>query len=96
MRISEKMPHWRDIVRDPMNAPIPEAKDASILYALCITLSRIADKDTWPAIYKYSSRISKEYQTWLMNETVLQKPDLMETDEFKSWITQNHKIHIRN
>lgn len=95
-RIHETMPHWRDIVRDPMNAPIPEAKDASILYALCITLSRIADKDTWPAIYKYSSRISKEYQTWLMNETVLQKPDLMETDEFKSWITQNHKIHIRN
>jgi len=95
-RIHETMPHWRDIVRDPMNAPVPEAKDASILYALCITLSRIADKDTWPAIYKYSSRISKEYQTWLMNETVLQKPDLMETNEFKGWITQNHKIHIRN
>jgi len=95
-RIHETMPHWRDIVRDPMNAPVPEAKDASILYALCITLSRIADKDTWPAIYKYSSRISKEYQTWLMNETVLQKPDLMETNEFKGWIIQNHKIHIRN
>jgi len=96
MRISEKMPHWRDIVRDPMNAPVPEAKDASILYALCITLSRIADKDTWPAIYKYSSRISREYQTWLMNETVLQKPELMETDEFIKWVGENHKIHSRN
>ena len=95
MRISEKMPHWRDIVTDPMNAPVPEAKEASILYALCITLSRIADEKTWPAIYKYSSRISREYQTWLMNETMLQKPDLMETDEYITWATSNHKIHIR-
>ena len=93
MRISERMIHWRDVVRDPMNAPLPEARDSSILYALCITLSRVADKDTWPSIYKYSSRISKEYQTWLMNEVVLQKPELMETKEFTTWITENHKIH---
>jgi hypothetical protein len=95
MRISERMPHWRDIVRDPMNAPIPAGNEAGILYALCITLSRIADKDTWPAIYKYSSRISKEYQTWLINETILQKPELMETSEFIKWAGENHKIHIR-
>jgi len=95
MRISERIPHWRDIIKDPMTAPVPAGNEASILYALCITLSRIADKDTWPAIYKYSSRISKEYQTWLVNETMLQKPDLMETEEFIKWAGENHKIHIR-
>lgn len=91
LRVFRKMPHPRTVLADPEGAPIPDSHDA--LIALCGSLWRLADEDTFDALVTYAMRLRPEVAEYTVGQCIRGKPDLQYTRAYAHrWLPHSSSI----
>jgi len=84
-----KAPDIDAILLDPENAPVPEMKDASILYAVTTALAHRSSKSTFDTALRYAVRMPKAFETLFVKDSHRRCKDIVSTKGFNKWA--NHK-----
>lgn len=78
------------IMQNPDNAPIPESP--AMIYALCGALAYRAKDANIDSIYRYSNRLTKEFQVALMTDIGARNEDLMNSAAFMDFYSNNMAV----
>jgi MoxR-like ATPase len=90
VQLSEQLPDWESIIKEPTKAPIP--KSPSAVCMLVYSAVQQIDKETLPKWLTYMNRLSKESQGLFATSAMrTQKKAIVATNkEFVKWATDNN------
>ena len=83
-----------DIIKSPDTAKVPT--EASLLYATCTGLARMATRKNWRNVIKYATRVPSEHQMLLIHDATMRDPSLKETKEYGEWHVNNQNYVLQN
>ncbi len=88
------LPDLEDIIKDPLNTPIPEGPASR--YALTSLLSHSLTRDNFKAIYKYVMRddFGADYCTVVILDATKRDASLCETPTFTAWAKSNKSLRL--
>lgn len=89
-KIFRNLPDYKDIVGSPTTVKLPA--DSSVLYAITTMLSLNTTKKDIAAVFKYVSRMQKEYQLLCVMNITRKNPELCETLTYIQWTSENKEI----
>lgn len=90
-----KAPDIDAIQLDPDGTPVPEMKDASILYAVTTAMAHRADKQTFDTLLRYAVRMPKSFETLFVKDAHRRKgKEIVNTKGFNKWanLKENREI----
>lgn len=95
-RIGDELPRIEEIISDPMTTKIPNRPDAAMVaMQLCIHHASPKAIENALAIFKYVTRLPKEFQVRAVR-SIIEKTNglILETDDadFSKWIASNNKL----
>lgn len=83
-----------DIVQDPDGAALPQ--DASMRYATCTGLGRLADHKNFANIMKYAGRLPRESHALIVHDATNRDETLKKTSEYVNWAVNNQDLTSGN
>ncbi len=90
LKIWKDLPDVCDILKDPLQAPVPA--EPAAMYALCESLGLLADDDTIEGIAAYALRLPAEFGVLLMRDAVCRQPSLATGEAFARWAEVNAEV----
>jgi hypothetical protein len=82
-----------DIVNDPDNANIPT--EASLRFAVCTGLGRIATRKNLNNIIRYAKRLPREFEVLVVADSTVRDPSLKNTPAYGKWACDNQDLTIQ-
>jgi len=92
LKIFRQLPDPIKIIKDPMNANIPD--EPAALYATCGALAARATMKNFENICQYAYRMPKEFSVFMVKDCVRQNEDVAQTDSFIEWVTKHKSSMI--
>lgn len=89
-KIFEVLPNLDSIINDPEKAKVP--KEPSLLYAVTVGLAKRISINNVENIFKYFSRLTKEFEVCGVFDSATVSPEIMISDTFKKWSNQNERF----
>jgi len=81
-KVHDRMPGVDDVIKDPMNVPVFESRDADILYMLIANLVEVSDKKNLGQVLKYLNRLpNKEFVAMWAKDVQVRHPEINDTKE---------------
>lgn len=90
LMLSETLPDPAEIFAAPQTAPIPG--EASLLFAVSMSLARLADPATAPAALDYLERCGNEWVTLWVERTSRERPENLENKVYRAWALRNDAL----
>jgi hypothetical protein len=92
IEVANELPDFEVIVRNPEGTKVPKASDAQ--YAVTQMLAHEVSPATAVPVFKYLSRLSKEFQVMCLRDAMLRPnaQSLMANEEFAKWIQKNSQL----
>lgn len=90
----EDLPSVDQIIKDPMNARIPEDDNPGGKYAISGAISRAATKRTFQKIMAYAKRLGREFEIVTALAVTKRDPSLCENIAFVEFINRNQDLQI--
>lgn len=94
LRVADRMPDPKEVIRLPDKAPLFGSKDADVLILLLANMASLATKDNIGNIIKYVNRLpNQEFSVYCLQDCYMRNPKIESSKEFEEWmIKQGAKI----
>lgn len=92
MDMYHKLPDRDLILAAPATAPIPDARDISVLYALCGSIASVAEESNLDKIITYANRLPAEFSALLVRDCMQRAPTLTNTRPWIEWISRHPEM----
>jgi MoxR-like ATPase len=88
--LAQALPDPAEIFANPKSTAIPD--DASLLFAVAMSLARQAEPETAPAAIEYLERCGNEWMTIWVERTSREKPGNLENSAYGTWAIRNDRL----
>lgn len=90
--IKNHLPDLGLIISDPDNAIVPDRLD--IKFMLTGALAALADDSNFDSVCRFAKRLGKEMEIITIRDSVLAKPELIESAGYSAYCVENGPAHI--
>lgn len=90
LALAATLPDPAEIFAAPQTAPIPD--DPSLLFAVAMSLARLADPETAAAAIEYLGRCGNEWVTLWVERTGRERPENLENSAYRVWAVTNDDL----
>jgi len=90
IRLIQRIPSPKAIFKNPETAPVPS--EIGVVHVLANALIYYLERENFPAIVRYSKRLGREMQVYILTSCIKKDSSLVSVPDFISWRNQNKDI----